>query len=484
MHPLHSITQRPVDILESQPNYSHQLLQSDIPLLQLLPDHPRMPATPFRGAALFFAIPSYLSEALRALSQTEETSLFTILLASFKILLARYTGQDIIPVGTPIADAPDNLPHETLLPLCTDLSGNPSFREALRRVREVALGSYGPQALPSGQIMAAIRPGLDADRAPLFQAIFAFQDRLYVPSARSAGGLWSPQIDQGSPGFDLALSMADSSQGLQGELIYNADLFEATTISRMVEHFQTLLESIIGQTERPIGELPLLTDSQRQQLVIAWNDTQAPFPHHLCIHHLFEAQVARTPDAIAAVFGEEYLTYQELNRRANQLAHFLRGLGVGPEELVGLCVDRSLDLVVGLLGILKAGGAYLPLDPAYPQDRLAFMLQDARVSILLTQQNLIDTLSAVIAVAQQDSAAYDPIAICLDTDWHAISESCADNPAGGARPDNLAYVIYTSGSTGRPKGVLIAHQGLCNLAEAQIRAFDIRSDSRVLQFSS
>src|SRR5262249_19756509 len=156
----------------------------------------------------------------------------------------------------------------------------------------------------------------------------------------------------------------------------------------------------------------------------------------------------------------------------------------GPEVLVGLCADRSLDLVVGLLGILKAGSAYLPLDPAYPQDRLAFMLQDARVSILLTQRNLMDTLSAVIAVAQQDSADYDPIAICLDTDWRAISESCADNSAGGARPDNLAYVIYTSGSTGRPKGVLVAHRGLCNLAEAQIRAFDIRPDSRVLQFSS
>ncbi|HEY9741094.1 MAG TPA: amino acid adenylation domain-containing protein, partial [Coleofasciculaceae cyanobacterium] len=264
-----------------------------------------------------------------------------------------------------------------------------------------------------------------------------------------------------------------TATGLVGVWEYNTDLFDGSTIERMTGHFVTLLEGIVANPQQQISQLPLLTAVEQQQLLVEWNDTQADYPGDKCIHQLFEEQVEHTPDSVAVVFENQQLTYHQLNCRANQLAHYLRSLGVKPDVLVGICVERSLDMLVGLLGILKAGGAYVPLDPEYPTERLSFMLEDARVGVLLTQQRLIERLPE-----------HQAKQVFLDEAWSQIAQNNQDNPTSGARVFDLANVIYTSGSTGRPKGVMVEHKGLCNLAQAQIQTFSVDSDSRILQFAS
>jgi non-ribosomal peptide synthetase component F len=282
--------------------------------------------------------------------------------------------------------------------------------------------------------------------------MFVFQNTP-VPALELPGlTLSSLAIDSATTKFDLTLSMSDTSQGLVGSLEYNTDLFKADTISRMLGHFQTLLEGVVANPSQHLTNLPLLTVAERQQLLVEWNHTQADYPKNVCIHKLFQAQVERTPDAVAVVFEEEQLTYQELNALANQVAHHLLSLGVVADSLVGLCLERSLLMVVGLLGILKAGGAYVPLDPAYPQERLAFMLSDAQVSVLLTQHQLVEKLPE-----------HQADLVCLDTDWKAIAQHSQDNPDSRVTADNLAYVIYTSGSTGKPKGAAIEHHSTVTL---------------------
>jgi non-ribosomal peptide synthetase component F len=268
-------------------------------------------------------------------------------------------------------------------------------------------------------------------------------------------------IDKGTTQFDLTLFMSETEQGLAGALEYSTDLFDAATIERMIGHFQRLLEGVVADPEMPIGDLPLLTEAEKRLLLEEWNDTRTVYPGSQCIHQLFEAQVERTPDAVAVAapspVGSEpgdylYLTYQELNHKANQLGYYLQSLGVGPGVLVGLCVERSFEMVVGLLGILKAGGAYVPIDPAYPRGRVALMLEDAQVAVLLTQSQLREGLPVA------DSAQV----VCLDTDWEAISEMPGSNLGRIATSDHVAYTIYTSGSTGRPKGVQVLHRGVVN----------------------
>ena len=271
----------------------------------------------------------------------------------------------------------------------------------------------------------------------------------------------------------MTLGIGETEQGLRGAWEYNTDLFERPTIERLGAHFQTLLEGIVADPQRPLSELPLLTEAEWRQVVVEWNATEAEYPKERCIHQLFEAQVERTPEAVAVVFEEHGLSYRALNRRANQLAHHLQALGVGPEVLVGVCLERSVEMVVGLLSILKAGGAYVPLDPAYPPERLAFMLEDAQVPVLLTQEGLVPTLLSIPAQV-----------LCLDRDWERIAQGSVANPMGAVSPENLAYVIYTSGSTGRAKGTLLHHRGLCNVSEAQVRTFGLGPGDRVLQFAS
>ncbi|WP_445299249.1 amino acid adenylation domain-containing protein [Microcoleus sp.] len=449
---------------------------ANLPTLQLPTDRSRSPMQTFRAARQCLALPQTLSEDLAKLSHQEGVTLYMALLAAFKTLLYRYTGQTDIVVGTVTAGR--NQPEIQQLIGCfvntvvlrTDLKDNPTFRQLLERVREVALGAFAYQDLPFEKLVEALQPERNLDQNPLFQVAFVLQPPM---SGVDSMLNWSQlDIDTETAKLDLALELQERPEGLVGRFEYSTDLFDADTIKRMFGHFQTLLEGIVANPEQKISELPLLTQFERQQLA-GWNNTQTDYPKDACIHDLFEEQVELTPDAIALVFEEQQLTYKELNQRANQLAHYLRNLGVGPEVLVGICVERSLKMVVGLLGILKAGGAYVPLDPAYPPERLVFMLEDAEVAVLLTQARLVEFLPK-----------HQGGIVCLDTDWEIIERQSEENPRCSLTSENLAYVIYTSGSTGKPKGVLVAHSGLSNLATAQIHIFNVQPNSRVLQFAS
>ncbi len=467
------------EVVSAQLSYWKQQLKDAPALLELPADRPRPAVQTFQGAYHSFSLSLELSVALAALGKRAGVTLFMTLLAAFQTLLYRLSGQDDIAVGTPVANR-NRREIEGLigffvntLVLRTDLGGNPSFEELLGRVREVALGAYAHQDLPFEQLVEALQPARSLSYTPLFQVMFALDDAL-VPAVELPDVTVSPlAVETGTAKFDLTLSMENTASGLIGEWEYNTDLFDGATIARMAGHFQTLLEAIAANPKQKISELPLLTPAQRQQLIVEWNNTWAEYPQDKCIHQLFEEQVERAPDAVAVVFEEEQLTYRELNARANQLAHYLREFSVGPEVLVGLCVERSFEMIVGILGVLKAGGAYVPLDPAYPQERLAFMLEDSSVPVLLTQTQLVELLPPNSAQV-----------VCLDGDIEKIAFHSSDNPSSSVTPDNLAYVIYTSGSTGKPKGVLLAHRGLCNLATAQIQLFGVQPDSRVIQFAS
>ncbi|MEH1785598.1 MAG: non-ribosomal peptide synthase/polyketide synthase [Nostoc sp.] len=467
------------EVLNSQLSYWKQQLANAPRFLPLPTDRPRPAVQTFNGAYLEFALSSELTLRLVQLSQKQGCTLFMTLLAAYNTLLYRYTGQTDILVGTPIANR-DRTEIEGLigffvntLVMRTDLSENPSFNELLPRIREMALSAYAHQDLPFEMLVETLQPERDMSHTPLFQVMFGLQNAPMSEIDLTGLTVSSLPIESSTAKFDLTLSMENTSTGLVGGWEYNTDLFDSSTIERMTGHFACLLEGIVANPSDRISQLPILTASEQQQLLVEWNDTSVDYPQDKCIHQLFEEQVERTPDAVAVVFENEQLTYHELNCRANQLAHYLQSLGVSPDVLVGICVERSLEMVVGLLGILKAGGAYVPLDPEYPQERLSFLLENAQVSVLLTQQKLVEKL-------QKHQAQV----VCLDTDWHFIAQLPQENAIAEVQATNLAYVIYTSGSTGRPKGVMVEHRGLCNLTHAQIQIFGLHSDSRVLQFAS
>jgi amino acid adenylation domain-containing protein len=474
------------EVLERQLAYWKEQLRTAPAALELPTDRPRPPVQTFRGATHSFVLPESLTEALEKLSRRQEVTLFMTLLAAFKTLLSRYTGQADVVVGSPIANRNRREIEDLIgffvnvLALRTDFAGNPTFRELLGRVREVTLGAHAHQDLPFEMLVEELRPERDLSRTPLFQVLFALQNA--PRSAVELPGLTLHPLEVGgtTARFDLALSMVGADRGLRGVLEYNTDLFDAVTIDRLVGHFRTLLEGIVATPERldqRISDLPFLTQSEQHRTLVAWNDTQTGYSHKRCLHELFETQVARRPDAVAVVWENEHVTYRELNRRANQLAHYVRGLGVEREVLVGLCVERSVEMIVGILGVYKAAGAYLPIDPAYPQERLAWMLSDAQAPLLLTQQSLASRLSSPLLPTPYSL-------LLLDADWDAIAQKSDRNPVSGATPESLAYVIYTSGSTGRPKGVLLAHRGLTNVSAAQIQTFALKPGDRVLQFAS
>lgn len=460
-------------------SYWKKQLDGNLPFLQLPLDHPRQLSSDSPHTVQSFTLPLPLSKALRELSTQTGVSLSTLLLAAFKVFLTRYTGQQDVLVGVPIVIQESLEGNNHYAPMLhiqlmrTDLSGSPTFQELLERVSVTVQQVYAHEAMLVNQPGPNLQRDLDGEGTVPFQVAFMFQDpsQALLPGY---AGQW-PTNQDGIPGWDLTLSISDTVLALQGSISYNAALFAPPTITRMIEHFQVLLDAIVHNPKQPVDLLPLLTEAEKHQVLVTWNDTRVAYPEHQCWHQVFEAQVVRTPHAVAVVFGEQQLTYEELNQRANRLAHYLQAQGVGPEVLVGICLERSLEVIIAILGILKAGGAYVPLDPAYPSERLAFMLADAGISILLTQQKLVDTVSSLGSDIQP---------LCLDRDWAMIACYSDANLSSQVTVSNLAYVIYTSGSTGRPKGVLVEHRGLVNLAAAQMRAFTPGPDSRILQFSS
>lgn len=447
------------EVLASQMDYWKQLLGGSLPVLELPSDRPRPPIQTSSGKRQAFQLSASLTQALKTLSQQQGVTLFMTLLAAFQTLLYRYTGQEDILVGSPIANRNRSEIEGLIgffvntLVLRTDLSGNPSFSELLKRVREVTLGAYTHQDLPFEQLVEELQPERNLSYSPLFQVMFALQNTPLEELKLSGLTINLEEIDTETSRFDLTLLLTENNQGLMGVLEYNSDLFDADTISRMQGHFQTLLVGILTNPHQQLSNLPILTATEKQ-LLLNWNNTEIEYPS-ACIHQLFEAQVEKTPDAVAVVFENEQLTYRELNQRANQLAHYLQKLGVKPEVLVGICVERSLEMVIGLLAILKAGGAYVPLDPAYPQERLAYMLADSQVSVLLTQERLLENLPS-----------HNAQVVCLDQDRESLNQHSTDNLNSGATSHNLAYVIYTSGSTGQPKGVLVTHANVARLFSA------------------
>jgi amino acid adenylation domain-containing protein len=453
--------------LQGQHTYWKNHLANLPAALELPTDRPRTACQRFHGAGHSFSLSVPLTEALRELSRREDVTLAMTLLAAFQTLLQRYSGQEDIVVGSPIAKrSPPEFESETgafanLLVLRTDMSGDPSFQELLSQVREVYLGAEAHPEVSYEKLIEELQLQRDLDRHPLLQVLFRLQQA-------SQEALVPPVEDNPTP-CELALELVETPEGLAGRFYYNRDLFEAATIARMARHFQTLLENSVADPSRRLSALFLMTDLERRQLMIDWNQTRVDFPPAVCVHQMVEAQVERTPEAVAVVFDGQELTYAELNRRANQLARHLQTLGVGPDVLVAIRAERSLEIIVGLLGILKAGGAYLPLDPEIPPERLRFILKDGGGPVILTQQRLVASMPEVRARV-----------VCLDSHWPQIARHSAEPVASPVTPDNLAYVIYTSGSTGRPKGVMIPHRGIVNTLRWRLREFPMGPDDRVM----
>jgi amino acid adenylation domain-containing protein len=449
------------EVLQTQLSYWRNQLIGAPAILSLPTDRPRKAKQTFVGAHQQFALSAQLTEKLNQLSQEQGVTLFMTLLAGFNTLLCRYSGQTDIVVGSPIANRNKSEIEGLIgffvntLVLRTDLSNNPSFAALLDRVREVSLGAYTHQDLPFEMLVEALQPERDLSYTPLFQVMFVLQNAPL--SSVELDGLKLTPVEMENPiaKFDLTLSMESTPDGLMGWWEYNTDLFDGSTIERMIGHFVTLLEGIVANPLSAISQLPMLTSSEQQQLLVEWNNTQTDYPVDKCLHQLFEEQVLKTPQSVAVVFENQRLTYSELNDRSNQLAHYLRYEGVGADVLVGICVERSLEMIVGILGILKAGGAYVPLDPTYPQDRLSFILEDAQISVLLSQQHLVEKLPQ-----------HQARVIYLDSEWETIAQHSQSNPQDTATSSNLAYIIYTSGSTGQPKGVLVNHSNVVRLFAA------------------
>lgn len=432
--------------------------------LELPTDRPRPSNQTFHGDVYSIFLSENLSYQLKKISKEEGVTLFMTMLAAFKILLARYTGNEDIVVGTPVANR-DRSEIENLigffvntLVLRTNLSGHPSFHELLSRVRKVVLEAYEHRELPFEKLVTEIQPERDLSITPLFQVMFIFNSPKVKSSDSKSLSIGTPlPLSNKTAKYDLTLYVLEREKDLVVTFEYNTDLFELSTIRRMSEQYLCLLKEVVKNIHRPISEINILTEEEQQKLS-KWNSTDLDYPKEYCIHHIFETQVEQTPDSIAIEFKDQHITYIVLNNRANQLAHYLKKLKVGPEVLVGIYLDRSIDMVVSLLGVLKSGGAYVPLDPSFPDERIAYMIKDAGVSVLLTHQNLLEKLP-------ENQARV----VCLDRDCLQIAKENSDNPDSGCTPQNIAYVIYTSGSTGKPKGVAVQHASLVNFLSSMQR---------------
>ena len=449
------------EILQNQISYWKTKLAGAPPILELPTDRPRPAIQRFYGAKQVRHLPLSLTEKLKQLSLEERATLFMTLLAAFKVVLWRYTNQDDIVVGSPIANRTRAETEDLIgffvntLVLRTNLAGDPTFRDLLKRVKEVALGAYDHQDVPFEKLVEDLNPDRDPGRNPLFQVSFVLQNATRSKLELAGLTLEPLEIHSGTTKFDLSLSILEGVDGLKATWEYDSDLFDTARISRMVDHFQVLLEGIVTNPSTRLSELPLLTASEQQQILVDWNQTLTISQETRCIHELFEQQAERTPESVAVVFEETQLTYRELNSQSNQLAHYLRAAGAGPDVLVGVCLERSAEIPLALLGIVKAGASYLPLEPDYPAERLRFILENSGSSILVTQKSLSDRLP-------QTNVDGNMAVICLDTERDAIARESNENVGALVAPENLAYVIYTSGSTGKPKGTLVTHRGLTN----------------------
>ena len=466
------------DVLERQLSYWRKQLEG-APPLELPIDHPRPALASYRGANLNFEVSKEVAEGLQALSRREGVTLFMSLLAAFQTLLMRYSGQEDISVGSPIANR-TRAESEALigfftntLVLRTQVEGELSFRELLGRVREICLGAYAYQDMPFEHLVEQLQPERDLSRQPLFQVMLTLQN---APSEwlRSSGlRLSNLEVPDQTSKFDLFLSATETGDRLSCNLDYNTDLFEATTAGRMTEHLKMALRSIVANPQTTLSELELLSQDERRQILHERNQTAVTSATHGCIHQLFEAQADRTPEATAICFRGSHLSYRELDRRADRIAYRLRLYGVGPEQVVGICAERSVEMLLGVLGILKAGGAYLPLDYSYPQERLSFVLKDSGVNALVTQKPLAPKLSP-----------YQGAMLWLEEDWGAMEEEGRFDEGVEMDWESPAYVIYTSGSTGRPKGVAMVHRALTNLIRWQLDHPRFSSPPRTVQFTS
>ncbi|HEY0734854.1 MAG TPA: amino acid adenylation domain-containing protein [Herpetosiphonaceae bacterium] len=472
-------------------SYWQRQLKNAPAVLNLPTDHPRPPVQTYRGAAHGFTLSPELTRRLKALAESQRATLYMTLLAAFGVLLYHYTEQDDIALGSPTAGRNRaelaNVVGYFVNPIVlrTQFGGNPGFGELLAQVRQTVLEAFEHQDYPFVTLVERLQPIRDLSRSPLFQVMFAWQKAHVRDNAgltafalgeagaqMNVGGLLfeSMVLEQRAAQFDLSLAIGEARDKLAATLEYNADLFDAATIERMALHLTTLLHAIVADPEQRIADLPLLSPDERR-LLDDWNTTAFEVPA-ACAHTLFEAQAARVPEAAAVICEDQVLSYGTLNQRANQLAHTLRRRGVGPETLVGLCLERSPDLLVGVLGTLKAGGAYVPIDPAYPAERIQHILRDAQARLLITQAHLLDETITATEV------------LCLDRDWPLIADEPIENPAAAARPENAACVIYTSGSTGRPKGVVIQHSSIANLIASFEQSYQPGSADRMLPLTS
>ena len=448
--------QNQIENFEQQLTYWRKQLENLPFALNLPTDRQLSKVKSFAGRQHTFSVSPQLTKLLISFSQKAQVTLFSTLLTAFYVLLYRYTQQDDVIVAVPVS-----LRHR---PEMQDLIGvfintvlircQPRdeiyFQSLLQQVHKSVVDAREHQKLPYHKLIEVLRQNNNLDSSSLIQVAFDFQTS-ELPQRELSNLTISPiEIDRHITTTDLTLHIANSSDSLTGYFEYSTDLFDVSTIERMAIHFQTLLEGIAENPQQQISQLPLLSEAERHKLLIEWNDTATDYPQGKCIHQLFEEQVKRTPDAVAVVFEDEKLTYRQLNNRANKLANYLRSKGVGPEVLVGICVERSIEMVVGLLGIIKAGGAYVPLDPAYPQERLTYILEDSQVSILVTQKHIIEQIPKIV-----------PRIVFLDN--KDILDNCnKNNIQVKVNAKNLAYIIYTSGSTGKPKGVAVEHKGVVN----------------------
>jgi amino acid adenylation domain-containing protein len=498
-------------VLDQQLSYWRAQL-AGLALLELPTDRPRPAVQRFEGAIHAFMLPALLTRALNSLRSQESATLYMVLLAAFQIMLYRYSGQTDIAVGSPIANRTRSEIEPLIgcfvntLVLRADLSGNPTFHALARRVRELTQAAYAHQDLPFEKLVEELNPERNTSHTPLFQAMFVLQNAPIATQAVADLTLTPIIFDPGVAKFDLTLVITEQADGLSAVFEYATDLFDAPTIVRMQRHLHTLLAGIVAAPDQTIADLPLLTAAERTQILLAWNDSQASYPA-ICLHELVAAQARRTPDAVAVAFdgtnderrktkaddsdssfvlrpsSPMQLTYAELDRRANQLAQHLRACGVGPETCVGVYLDRSLDLVISLLGVLLADGAYLPLDPTYPAERLALMLAEAQASVLITRKSIYDLRLTIDDLGESSTTIVNRQfkIVNLDADWSEISRQPATPPPSAASAANLAYVIYTSGSTGRPKGVMNTHGGIVNRLLWMQAAYGLTPSDRVLQ---